>query len=304
MTLQDSEGNVESRREFFKAFLTAAVTAAAAGKLANAEAASGDESLPELAEGEAVLLRMQRDLQRALKKPVAERKWAMVIDVRKCIGCNACAVACIAENALPPGVTYRRVPEMEYGSYPELSRFFMPSQCMQCDKPPCLKAANAVVPGSMSKRQDGIVAINYQKFRGRKAFDAAAKVCPYNALYFDDGRFYTERNQTTQLYENGPSYDYGVPLRRAKGQKSPPVGGARKCHFCVHRLENGMLPECVTTCIGHAAYFGDLNDPQSVINEVLAKNKGKVVRMREPRGTEPRVFYLWDDLAFVAAYHP
>ena len=49
------------------------------------------------------LLRMQQDLQRALKKPRGARKWAMVLDLRKCVGCSACTIACKAENVLPPG---------------------------------------------------------------------------------------------------------------------------------------------------------------------------------------------------------
>ena len=50
------------------------------------------------------LLQMQEDLRKAMAKPVEERRWMMVIDTRKCVGCNACTVACIAENNLPPGV--------------------------------------------------------------------------------------------------------------------------------------------------------------------------------------------------------
>ena len=51
------------------------------------------------------ILRMKEDLQRALKKPINKRHWVMVIDIRKCIGCNACTISCKAENATPPGVT-------------------------------------------------------------------------------------------------------------------------------------------------------------------------------------------------------
>lgn len=58
---------------------------------------------------EEVLVRMNRELKRALEKPALERRWVMVIDLRCCIGCHACTVACIAENKLPPGVVYRPV---------------------------------------------------------------------------------------------------------------------------------------------------------------------------------------------------
>ena len=58
---------------------------------------------------EDALFRMNTELKRALEKPASERRWVMVIDLRRCIGCHACTVACIAENKLPPGVVYRPV---------------------------------------------------------------------------------------------------------------------------------------------------------------------------------------------------
>ncbi len=296
----------QERRAFLKAVL--AISTLVPGLLAKAAgpgavSASDESAPPELPQGESQLLRMQRDLQRALKKPVENRRWVMVIDGRKCVGCNACTVACVAENGLPPGVTYRSVPQVESGSYPDVRRFFMPTQCMQCDKPPCLNAANAVAPGSMTKRPDGIVSINYRKFRGRKAFEAASKACPYKALYYDDGRFFTEGTPALQPYEKRESFDYGTMWKRVKGQNDPPIGGGRKCHFCLHRIEASMLPVCVTTCVGRAAFFGDMSDPESLVSEMLDRYKEKVVRVRANRGTEPRIYYIVDDPAVVEAYH-
>lgn len=68
------------------------------------------------------------------------------------------------------------------------------------------------------------------------------------------------------------------------------MGNARKCTFCVHRIENGQLPSCVTTCIGHATYFGDLADPESLVSELAASPN--VIRLKEELGTKPRVLYL------------
>src|SRR3990172_6257232 len=82
--------------------------------------------LPKAAEGESPLLRMQRELQRRLAKPLSERRWAMVIDLRKCVGCSACTIACKSENRLPPGVVYRPVLDEELGEYPHVSRRFTP----------------------------------------------------------------------------------------------------------------------------------------------------------------------------------
>ncbi len=54
-----------------------------------------------------ILVRMQEDVRRASARPQKERRWVMVIDLRKCAGCHACTVGCVAENKLPPGVVYR-----------------------------------------------------------------------------------------------------------------------------------------------------------------------------------------------------
>ncbi len=50
---------------------------------------------------ENLLVRMQEDIRRALEKPEGERRWGMVIDTRKCVGCHACTLSCVAENKLP-----------------------------------------------------------------------------------------------------------------------------------------------------------------------------------------------------------
>ncbi|HEX8012414.1 MAG TPA: 4Fe-4S dicluster domain-containing protein [Casimicrobiaceae bacterium] len=294
-----------NRREFFE--LGAAV---GASLLAGAPpaAAQPTQSPPEppgpLPGSEDTLLRMQADIRRALGKPLEQRGWIMVVDGRKCVGCQACVAACVAENVLPPGVTYRTVPEIEFGSYPEVKKYNMPTQCMQCDKPPCLPAANAIAPGSFSKRPDGIVAIDYTKFRGRAAFEAAKKACPYRALYYDDGKFYTQDTPALQPYESAVSHDFDRRWAREPGKAGePPAGSGRKCHFCLHRLNVGLVPACVNTCIGRALYFGDKNDAQSLVSELLESNKDKVLRIRANRGTEPRVHYLIDNPQFYAAFH-
>jgi molybdopterin-containing oxidoreductase family iron-sulfur binding subunit len=239
---------------------------------------------------ENALLRMQADLRRAVSKPVEERSWVMVIDPRRCIGCQACAVSCKAENVTPPGVSYRTVPETEVGVYPTVNRMFMPTNCMQCDNPPCMRAAP---PGAITKRPDGIVAIDYPKFTSRQGVEAARKACPYRALYFDDGTFYTRDTPgSTQPYETRQFNEYENEYSRAGGQLPAETG--RKCHFCLHRLNAGMLPACVTTCVGRAMYFGDKNDPQSLVSQLLATHK--VMQVKASAGTQPRVYYIEDEI--------
>jgi|GEM_PF-2194905 len=74
--------------------------------------------LPEAMSGQHPVVRMMEDLRRALQKPVEQRRWAMVIDLRKCVGCYACTVACISENKLPPGIAYRPVLTETRGDLP------------------------------------------------------------------------------------------------------------------------------------------------------------------------------------------
>lgn len=227
-------------------------------------------------------VRMQADLRRALEKPIDQRTWIMVIDLEKCIGCSACTVACKAENHLPPGVVYRPVLEEEIGEYPNVTRRFTPRPCMQCDDPPCVPVCPVA---ATYKRPDGIVEIDYNRCIGCRY---CVPACPYNARTFDFGDFYTDDTPERAPYEQSASPEYGRRWVR-KGQGSP-IGNVRKCQFCIHRLEAGMLPACVTTCIGAATYFGDKNDPESLVSELIASTR--VHRLKEELGTEPKVYYL------------
>jgi Fe-S-cluster-containing dehydrogenase component len=240
--------------------------------------------MAELVLKENILIRMQEDIRRALEKPVEERRWGMVIDLRNCVGCHACTVSCIAENKLSPGVVYRPVLDQEIGAYPNVTRRFMPRPCMQCDEPPCVPVCPV---NATYQRPDGIVAIDYEECIGCRYCITA---CPYSARVFDGGYTYTEDTQGQEEYELLPSFEYGKSWVREPGSESSPIGNARKCHFCLHRLEQGDLPMCVTTCIGVANYFGDLNDPESLVAKMAAQPN--VVVLKEELGTKPKVFYL------------
>ena len=228
------------------------------------------------------LVRMQDELKRAMEKPIDQRKWVMVIDLEKCVGCSACTIACIAENLLPPGVVYRPVIEEEIGEYPNVSRRWLPRPCMQCDDPPCTPVCPV---GATWKREDGIVVIDYNRCIGCRYGLVA---CPYSARYSDFGEDYSDGTPEKQPYEEAASPEYGREWRRDGG--GSPVGNARKCQFCIHRLEAGMLPACVTTCIGGATYFGDKNDPDSLASELI--KSPRVMRLKEDLGTDPKVYYL------------
>jgi molybdopterin-containing oxidoreductase family iron-sulfur binding subunit len=299
-----------TRREMVKTGALAGVAVVAAGGAVlkdRVSEASPDPQGPETARkldilksvkptpNEDVLVTMQRELAKAMAKPVEQRSWMMVIDTRKCVGCFACTIACVAENKLPPGVVYRPVVTEEAGEYPNVRIHFTPRPCMQCENPPCVP----VCPVSATwKRPDGVVAIDYDKCIGCRYCLTA---CPYGARTSDFGQYYTDgaalgtpngpervTSGPHQPWEDAPSHEYGKSWSRV-GEQSP-IGNARKCHFCEHRLEVGQLPSCTTSCIARATYFGDANDPNSTVSKLVAKSNSQTLLPH--LGTKPRVRYI------------
>jgi Fe-S-cluster-containing dehydrogenase component len=236
--------------------------------------------------------RMIYDLEVALAKPMDQRKWIMVIDLQRCTGCKACTVSCQSENNLPPGVIYRPVIEQEIGEFPHVRVRFTPRPCMHCENPPCTPVCPV---GATYKRPDGIVAVDYDVCIGCRYCLSA---CPYNARTADFGEFFGEgMGESESLvgaaamgYEERPNFEYGHEWSRKLGKNTSPMGNARKCQFCLHRLENKMLPACVTTCLGGATFFGDFNLKTSLVRELVGDSR--MTRLREELGTEPKVFYL------------
>lgn len=267
---------METRKEFLTALGTP-LAALAGLALAARSAQAADTKVDK-----DVLLRMQDDVRRALKRPVDSRRWAMAIDLEKCVGCKACTVACAVENKTGPGIAYRPVSTETTGTYPNAKRTFRPRPCMHCEKPACLEACpeNAV-----KKRPDGIVYIDYGVCKGVTACVAA---CPYGVPLLDEGGYFTDGTPAVQPYEKAASFEMGVKRVREAG--TAPIGKARKCTYCFHRLEAGMLPACTTTCIGNATFFGDLNDSESLVTE-LAKSP-RAQKFKPEAGTKPTTFYL------------
>ena len=210
-------------------------------------------------------------------------RWAMVADLRRCVGCQTCTAACKQANATPPGVQWRRVVDLEVGEYPDVRRAFVPVGCMHCDDPPCMHVCPTT---ATRKRADGIVTVDYDLCIGC-AYCAVA--CPYQARYKTDH----------------PSFAYGEAMpSEQQGFDARRIGVATKCNFCVDRIDSGLAqglvpgvdpdatPACVNSCIAKALHFGDAEDPESNISKLLAENQ--FFRMHEELGTEPGFYYLWD----------
>jgi len=198
-------------------------------------------------------------------------RYGMVIDLKKCIGCNSCTIACRAEKGTPAGIFYNRVEKYEVGKYPAARMEFRPIPCMHCQEPACL----AVCPtGATYKRDDGIVLIDHNKCMGCRYCILA---CPYNA------------RQSLSSIDNyyGPVGETPYETLKRPGLDK---GTAVKCDFCVARLEKGRLPACVETCPSQARYFGDLDDPQSEVSRLIAFHRGTV--LKEELGTKPSVYYI------------
>ena len=207
----------------------------------------------------------------------------MIADLRRCVGCQTCTAACKHANATPPEVQWRRVLDMEVGEYPQVKRVFVPVGCMHCAEPPCMH----VCPSTATrKRADGIVTIDYDLCIG---CSYCAVACPYQARYkTDDAEF---------------AYGAAMPSE-AKRFDAGRLGVATKCTFCADRVDAGLAqglkpgvdheatPACVNSCIARALHFGDLEDPQSNVAQLLAENQ--FFRMHEELGTEPGFYYVWD----------
>jgi molybdopterin-containing oxidoreductase family iron-sulfur binding subunit len=204
-------------------------------------------------------------------------RYGMVIDLEKCSGCMTCDVACKRENFTPPGVQWSKVHIYETGKYPETKLRSLPTLCMHCEDPACLKACPT---GATTKRPDGVVIIDNDRCVG---CGYCALACPYEARTLNraEPRPYHGAHGFTPFEKVG----YFKPLGAVEHGK----GVIEKCTFCVHRLEQGGQPACVAACPASARVFGDLDDPESEAAKWAARG---AEALHEGQGTKPKVLYL------------
>jgi molybdopterin-containing oxidoreductase family iron-sulfur binding subunit len=163
---------------------------------------------------------------------------------------------------------------------------FIPRPCQHCDNPPCVK----VCPVKATyKDEEGIVRVDYERCIGCRFCTVA---CPYQVRYFN----WYEPEWPESLKEH-LNPDPEVAPR--------PKGVVEKCTFCIQRLRKAresaeaegrafeatdFTPACVQTCTGNARYFGDLDDPDSLVSQLAASPRA--FRLLEDMGTRPKVYYL------------
>lgn len=222
------------------------------------------------------------------------RRWGMVVDTDLCTGCQACVVACQAENNLALNEEQRvlegrakawiRIERYWEGEFPDAKVRYIPVMCQHCGNAPC----EPVCPvWATYHSSEGLNVQVYNRCLGTRF---CANGCPYSVRYF-----------------NWWNPEWPEPMNATL---NPDVtvrtkGIIEKCTFCVQRInrarreaslqgrpmaDGDVSPACVQACPTNALVFGDLRDPQSRVAKLAESERGYT--LLENVGTDPGVIYL------------
>ncbi len=221
-------------------------------------------------------------------QPMDGVEYAYILNVGRCIGCRKCVYACMKENnsSRDPQVQYIRVLKVNQGSVDletsshdyateeaaDPNFYYMPVQCHQCRKPPCIKVC-PVKATWMEK--DGIIVVDHNWCIGCRYCEAA---CPYHARQFNFSK------PTIAPEDINPEMGY-------LSNRIRPLGTMEKCTFCLHRTRVGKYPACHDVCPTGARKFGNLRDPNSEVRKILERER--VYVLKQEVGTMPRFYYVF-----------
>lgn len=223
-------------------------------------------------------------------------RWAMVIDLDKCVGCQACSVACRMENNTPiagpdeaaegRAILWNEVLAYMEGEYPNVTVRYIPRPCMHCENPACTRVCPV---RATYQNEEGLVVQDYSRCIGCRY---CATACPYGARYFN-------------WFDPHWPPEIKAHLNPDPEAAPRPRNVVEKCTFCIQRLHKARrkaeaegrvfqatdyVPACVETCTAHARYFGDLDDPASLVSQLARSTRA--FRLEEELGTKPKVIYL------------
>jgi len=246
-------------------------------------------------------------------------QYGMIIDLRKCVGCGACALACKTENNTAlrrDGQTFNWADFLHEttGTFPHTKFRTLPVLCNHCSDAPCVDAC-PVEPKAMYKTPEGITMHNDHRCIGCRSCQEA---CPYSMEEVEKDGSSGEYSVISYNEEGEPVHPFFtdttelIPGCSASGAELASVTGANpphktnyshpdydnvrrdnvveKCILCDHRIKNQQLPACVEACPAHARIFGDFEDPGSEVSKLLKQHKSFV--LKEEEGTKPNVHYI------------
>ena len=218
------------------------------------------------------------------KAPLVARRWAMVIDLRKCReagDCNDCREACHLVHNVPDfgnpkdEIKWIWKESFEHAFHEQEHEFLDEKTkhgpavvlCNHCDNPPCVRVCPT--QATWKREDDGIVMMDWHRCIGCRYCVLA---CPYGS------RSFNWRNPREFIKELQPDF----PTRTR--------GVVEKCTFCEERLARGRMPACVEACKAGAMTFGDLEDPNSEVRKLLQEHF--TIRRKPGLGTQPEVYYI------------
>lgn len=261
----------------------------------------------------------------------------MAIDLKKCVGCGACGLACKTENNTEYERDGRKYNWADFltkttGTWNggDVKFEVLPVLCNHCTDAPCVEYC-PVDPKAMYKSEDGFTIHNDQRCIGCQLCQVN---CPYSSKNVDqDNVQYSvitmnpHGEDTQSFYDNDDAIIAGgtsTPLEVATvaAHRPPdenvytdddyndvrPGGVTEKCIFCRHRVKDGLDPHCVVSCPTGARVFGDVSDPQSEISQLISQGYNRLKNnsgewLNGGTGTDPNVYYV-GDYNVVGISHP